>query len=424
MTAEVAVMNPVAVAMAADSAMSVGRTGKTYPTDKLFALSRHHPVGVMVYNNANFMRVPWETLVKLFRQGADTAGKATVREYAEAFMEYIGSERFCTERQTTLNLIRIARGLIEEIAREVKDRALNVEGSPDSEVGSIIQWHTDRFTQAGVLPCMENFDADELVRTHEAELDNAIDHSFGTTSISAPVRRALHNCLAVAIRSARLSGGFSGLVFAGFGEDEIFPSLVEVVTDGTIGDVVKAKTKKHIDIDRAGVAAAVLPFAQSEMVGRFMDGVDPEFMQYLRRYFEDSLVKVAREVLGEATQSGQLTEQLLPQLPNIVRNNLDAFGEVTRNFCRQRFNGPILSIVRSLPKEELAGMAEALVSLTSLKRRVSMEEESVGGPVDVAVISKGDGFVWIKRKHYFDPALNRDYLARLARTQAIPRENP
>ena len=62
-------------------------------------------------------------------------------------------------------------------------------------------------------------------------------------------------------------------------------------------------------------------------------------------------------------------------------------------------------------------MAEALVNLTSLKRRVSMEEESVGGPIDVAVISKGDGFIWIKRKHYFDPSFNRDYFAR----QSLPK---
>lgn len=57
-------------------------------------------------------------------------------------------------------------------------------------------------------------------------------------------------------------------------------------------------------------------------------------------------------------------------------------------------------------------MAEALVNLTSLKRRVSMEEETVGGPIDVAVISKGDGLIWIKRKHYFDGTMNRDYLIR------------
>ena len=40
MTAEVAVLNKSAVALAADSAMTVAGTGKTYPTNKLFALYR------------------------------------------------------------------------------------------------------------------------------------------------------------------------------------------------------------------------------------------------------------------------------------------------------------------------------------------------------------------------------------------------
>lgn len=56
-------------------------------------------------------------------------------------------------------------------------------------------------------------------------------------------------------------------------------------------------------------------------------------------------------------------------------------------------------------------LAESLVSLTSIKRRVSTEPESVGGPIDVAVISKGDGFIWIKRKHYFRKELNPAFFA-------------
>jgi len=31
--------------------------------------------------------------------------------------------------------------------------------------------------------------------------------------------------------------------------------------------------------------------------------------------------------------------------------------------------------------------------------------------IDVAVISKGDGFVWIKRKHYFKAELNPQFFA-------------
>ena len=42
-----------------------------------------------------------------------------------------------------------------------------------------------------------------------------------------------------------------------------------------------------------------------------------------------------------------------------------------------------------------------------------MSDETVGGPIDVAVVSKGDGFIWIKRKHYFDPVLNQRFIARL-----------
>ena len=40
-----------------------------------------------------------------------------------------------------------------------------------------------------------------------------------------------------------------------------------------------------------------------------------------------------------------------------------------------------------------------------------MDAETVGGPIDVAVISKADGFIWIKRKHYFSKELNPHFVA-------------
>jgi hypothetical protein len=52
-----------------------------------------------------------------------------------------------------------------------------------------------------------------------------------------------------------------------------------------------------------------------------------------------------------------------------------------------------------LPRQELAGLAEALVSITIFVAKMSAgKRETVGGPIDVALISKGDGFVWVKRK--------------------------
>ena len=58
MTAEVAIMNKTAVAMAADSAVTIptGKGQKIYNTaHKLFKLSRCQPVGIMIYGTAEFM---------------------------------------------------------------------------------------------------------------------------------------------------------------------------------------------------------------------------------------------------------------------------------------------------------------------------------------------------------------------------------
>lgn len=70
MTAEIAVMNKWAIALAADSKVTISgmRASKAYDTvNKLFTLSKIHPVGIMIFGNAEWMDYPWETIIKLYR---------------------------------------------------------------------------------------------------------------------------------------------------------------------------------------------------------------------------------------------------------------------------------------------------------------------------------------------------------------------
>jgi len=67
MTAEIAIMNKSAIALAADSKVTIGSAlgGKTFDTvNKVFTLSKVHPIGIMVFGNAEFMRYPWETIAQ------------------------------------------------------------------------------------------------------------------------------------------------------------------------------------------------------------------------------------------------------------------------------------------------------------------------------------------------------------------------
>jgi hypothetical protein len=80
--------------------------------------------------------------------------------------------------------------------------------------------------------------------------------------------------------------------------------------------------------------------------------------------------------------------------------------------AKDKYQQQTEDMVLFMAKQELAQLAEALVNITSLKRKFSAEEETVAGPIDVAVISRSDGFVWVKRKHYFPSDLNTRYFVR------------
>ena len=91
MTAEVCVMDTLGIALAADSAVTRDQsTGpKVYQAaDRLFLLSEADPVGVIVYGNASFFGVPWETSIKQYRAKHGGATYATVEGHAAALRAY------------------------------------------------------------------------------------------------------------------------------------------------------------------------------------------------------------------------------------------------------------------------------------------------------------------------------------------------
>ncbi|TGV05567.1 hypothetical protein E4695_15955, partial [Alcaligenaceae bacterium 429] len=92
MTAEIVIMNKHGVALAADSAVSVG-TQKVYNTaNKLFSLSKSHPVGIMIYGNATFMGIPWETIIKKYRKDhLQRNSFDTLKEYSDDFLNYLST---------------------------------------------------------------------------------------------------------------------------------------------------------------------------------------------------------------------------------------------------------------------------------------------------------------------------------------------
>ena len=150
------------------------------------------------------------------------------------------------------------------------------------------------------------------------------------------------------------------------------------------------------------------------MVSTFMDGVHPDFRIALGGFVDETVALLIERFshLVEDSLSAAVYGQLQDEMQEARGWVTENFGSSLAEYLERNNWGPVMSVVEVLPKEELAEMAEALVNLTSFKLRVTPGAETVGGPIDVAVISKGDGLVWIKRKHYFNPELNHRYFDR------------
>ena len=131
-------------------------------------------------------------------------------------------------------------------------------------------------------------------------------------------------------------------------------------------------------------------------------GIAPIVEESYKKTFNDKLQTIIHELEGNYPEAAKI---ISGKLPNI----LDEFIHDASICANGEYVQPFVHSIINLNIEDLADFAESLIKLTATKRKISPDQPTVGGPIDVMVISKGDGIIWMKRKHYFDPNLNHHF---------------
>lgn len=426
MTAEIAIMNKEAIALAADSAVTfIGGNGEKIFTsaNKLFALSKYHPVGIMVYGNAIFMGVPWETIIKIYRKKLGYKQFDSLKEYADDFISFLDndnqlfseSEKDIYIKESISAYFYLIKKIINEKVNSIleNDERILIE-KVKKIVSDVINDNYDSWIKAPVSSTLQEQHCKEVLKKYKDFIKEAIEEIFEKLPISTNSRKQLieiSGCLFSKFPKDIFKGDSSGVVIAGFGDKDIFPSIRSYIIEGIVINKLKYKEKDIIDINDKN-NASIIPFAQSEMVETFMEGIDPFYRMSEESYLSELFNNYAKIVIDKITHYNDSEKQeLKDNLVEIGQSLLKDHNEKMKKYIEEKHINPVAIVVSMLPKDELAAMAESLVNLTSFKRKVSMERETVGGPIDVAVISKGDGFIWIKRKHYFKPELNQHFFS-------------
>ncbi len=405
MTAEVAILNKTVVAVAADSAVTVGGTKVHRSSTKIFAISAD--IGAMIHGYSDLAGMSWEVLLKLFRQKHGQNSFATVDDCYSAIHKFLSEANFPWDSGSSESLITFSIEVVEYVRARVEnleeaERSLgNVTAIIDKEIKEYTELTGEIDFACPDLPTFQR-DARDIV-------ESVVENIFEDEEYEVPkdLLPKFGELVHAALKSTYLSDNASGLVIFGFGKDELFPQLVQYAFDGApFGNLRTVFIRKVNVVDNG---PTIVPFAAREVMDSIIQGI----VVNLKEFYVESISVIANEVARRVIEDNLNSQDHLVATKiaeRLISKLVDDFRQASDAYVRETYVHPMIDIIKNMPKDEVAVLAEALVEVTALRIKASKAVESVAEPVDVCVVTKGDGLIWIKRKHYFDLSKNLQYL--------------
>lgn len=420
MTSEVLILNKRAAIVAADSAITSTRGGQqprySKSATKIFDLAESGTVAVAFFGNAQIDLVPWEVAIKLFRRSLGAKAFPTAAAYADALVAFLSANQTLFPSAITGNFI--ASQFDDALLAVVKFAKADQPSLADSSLlladrqalwKSAAGYVRAQLHSAGVWQSLSEDDLNACIadpiwtQRAKSQLEKVADLDAIEPAELAELAHLLRYCRIDLILST------SGLVVVGYGDDEIFPSYRELEVAGHVGTTLAYRDVSKYQIAH-GNGAMIRPLAQTSMIDVFTDG----FGDSLREIIHKASAKAMNAVVQDIKSGGVAVPDALAERA-ISKHHQAFMTEWKKENWSQNYT-PLISVIATLDVQEMAHLAETLLVLESLKERVTSPTEEVGGPIDVAVITKGEGLVWIKRKHYFDMDMNLRYAGRLQRS--------
>jgi hypothetical protein len=403
-------MNQRAIALAADSAVTLIDGGKIIVRNdqkKLFHIGDGLPVAVMFHGIADLMGHPWEILVCEYKKMAAASRKARLADHAESFMGMLDKLEsfFPPERQKDeyRRLFASVLRFIFRLAHYLYEAG--VQGPDEEILRQAIALVFERYhylvdgTPRRDLPCFPEGFTTQIRRDYAAAAEELIAYSFSAFPLDEVARDQLKEIAVLCVVKDLFLEDVTGLVFAGYGKDDLYPSVVTYNVSAVIGGIVKRGIGDELGIN-GETHSAIAIYADSEATYAFLRGINIDLeAQIWGRTEEMAYELVDRSLAGLTGVDPVSREAMRRQLQSeAVPSAMSRWYDAINLYQQQTYIEPMLSVLEIASRSELAETAQDLVALNILKKRLTAQNQTVGGAIDVAVISRDGGFAWYKRQ--------------------------
>ncbi len=413
MSAGICIMNRNAIAMAADSAVTIGNHIAIHNSaNKLFSLSKVAPIGAIIYADSVFLGVPIEIIIKEYKKYIGTKSFSTLKEYFNIFISYLETNIHLyrldiNEKPYVTNVfISIISVLLDNYTDLYNEKIKSDSLSNEEKINIAIEAlnATKQYIDSQEMNTDISF-VEYIKQKYKSLFIQILKNEEKFNWLTDEQVEDLSNYACNIFDKKYDRSAYVGLAIAGYGDNEIYPSLIHVHLYGYINRKIRYSIIEEISITEQ-YPSSVIPLAQVDVMQTFLFGINDHFLGYLAneipKQIEDSLNKMNDSFFASGGK-----KSILGQMKSVT-------GKILQHMQTTAFKNylsPILESVATLPIEELGLLAESLINITSIRRKVAFDRNigTVGGPIDVSIVSKGDGFIWLKRKHYFDRKFNPQY---------------
>ena len=294
-------------------------------------------------------------------------------------------QKWYVERSIRSYFRFISKKITETVEKTIKEKGEIDEITTEEITARIVKDHLTRWREAELaLSVPEDFTRN-FRQKYRKLISKAKKEVFEQLPLTRSVSRQLTLIAAnlfIKFPTELFISNTSGVVIAGFGTEDVFPVLESFSVENKIDNYLKHKKNEDECVRLTfPTDAAIRPFAQSEMVLTFMTGVDPNYQSAINRDMKQMCISYPQILVDNIDSlDKQQKEDLKVRLAEIGQKEFNEYRQKLLDYCTVHYISPIMRVVQVLPKDELAAMAESLINLTSFKKRVSMEEETVGGP--------------------------------------------
>lgn len=274
MTAVTGILNKNGVALAADSAITVSgiQSRKVYNSaNKIFTLSKYQPVGIAIYNDAHFMGIPWEVIIKEYRERIGKQSFDTLREYRDNFFSWLKSMNYFTDdetqKQTLLSdLIAFTQIAVNDADKHVQDKSLGYQ----ERLVQILNDYIDKIQNHNKVESLEDLKEDEtkkIIKTQVPQIIEMLKNSLKEDFDEKNLREPLVNSYYEYLKHDQFITNTTGLIFTGYGKQELFPRLLSVEVSIVIHDRLRYRYDTTNDAEVSNNEHAFIrPFAQTDVI--------------------------------------------------------------------------------------------------------------------------------------------------------------